>query len=71
MKPRDRRRASVERAERLLAADIVLAERRARALECGIECLEDDIEHARRVVRAPVHGIGAPPSSLLHATGRS
>ena len=40
----------------LLAADIALGERRARALECAIDCLEDDIEKTRRAV-APLLGV--------------
>ena len=33
----------------MLEADLVLGQRRARALECGIDCLEDDIDGARRL----------------------
>ena len=35
----------------MLEADLVLGRRRARTLECGIDCLEDDIDGARTLAR--------------------
>ena len=43
--------ARAQREESLLAADVALGKLRAAELECGIECLDEDIERARELAR--------------------
>lgn len=43
--------ARAQRERQLLQADITLGRRRADQLECGINCLEDDIQEARALAR--------------------
>ena len=57
----DRRAAARVRAERdkqLLAADIALDERRALTLECGIDCLQADIDNARAIAARGAEPLG-------------
>ena len=43
--------ARAQRERQLLQADIALGRRRANQLECGLDCLEDDIQEARALAR--------------------
>ena len=43
--------ARAQRERQLLEADIALARRRGDKLECGINCLEEDIQAARSLAR--------------------
>jgi hypothetical protein len=45
--------AEARLAAQLLSADLALAERRADVLQCGLDCLDADIERARRRLLGP------------------